>query len=165
MNDQGAPRNSNVFAKEKTNSGLAPSPRPELGADQQKPSRRFTKLVADQTVSQGSKPAPMMDRDRLMPPGFAHHNPSVCPHCAGTMKKSSRAILSIPAGIALAALGVALMVFYGYATNFYQVPWFVRFALPAAYYLGSIFIGVGVLFFFIRERIWRCRDCGQVWKR
>jgi|UniRef100_A0A7C4ETN9 hypothetical protein len=164
MNDQGVPRNSNVFAKDRTNAELLSPARSERGAAPNQ-STRFTKLVAEQPVAQGSKPTTMMDRERMSPPGFAHHDPAVCPHCAGAMKKSSRAILSIPAGVALAALGCALMVFYGYATNFSQVPWFVRFALPAAYYLGSIFIGVGILFFFIRERIWRCRDCGQVLKR
>jgi len=108
-----------------------------------------------------------MERDKMpsMPGSVPFSASGVCPYCTGTVSKSSRAILSIPSGIALLLLGTSLMIFYGYATNFSHFPWFVRFALPAAYYLGSIFLGVGILFFFIRERVWRCRDCGQYWKR
>jgi len=57
------------------------------------------------------------------------------------------------------------MGLYGLATNFLQPPWFLKFALPAIYYIGSIFIGVGALFFFIRERIWLCRQCRDMAKR
>jgi len=81
------------------------------------------------------------------------------------MKKSSRTVLSIPAGVSLMAIGVLLMAFYGYATNFYQVPWFVKFVLPASYYIGSIFMAFGVLFFFIRERVWKCERCEEMSKR
>lgn len=88
-----------------------------------------------------------------------------CSSCGGIMRKSSRRVLSAPAGVALVILGAILMVLYGLATNFYQVPWFTTFALPAAYYLGSIFMGVGILFFFIRERVWICPTCREMSKR
>ena len=81
------------------------------------------------------------------------------------MRKSSRRILSAPAGIVLIILGSFLMGGYGFFTNFYQAPWFVRFALPAMYYIGSILIGVGLVFFFIRENVWRCVDCREMTKR
>jgi len=89
----------------------------------------------------------------------------LCVGCGGTMKKSSRTVLSIPAGMSLAALGVAFMTLYGYAANFYQVPWFIKFALPAVYYIGSIFVALGLLFFFIKEKIWKCERCGEISKR
>ena len=62
------------------------------------------------------------------------------------------------------------MTLYGLATDFYQPPWFVKFVLPAGYYVGSIFLGVGILFFFIREKVWTCHsvrksgkgNCGQL---
>jgi hypothetical protein len=88
-----------------------------------------------------------------------------CSACGGIMRKSSRRILSAPAGILLVILGALLMVLYGLATNFYQVPWFAAFALPAGYYLGSLFVGIGVLFFFIRERVWICPSCREMSKR
>ena len=89
----------------------------------------------------------------------------VCSSCGGVMTRSSRMILSIPAGFGLIALGAVLMALYGFATNFAQPPWHLKFILPAAYYVGSIFVGVGVLFFFIRERVWICRKCNEVDKR
>ncbi len=89
----------------------------------------------------------------------------VCGSCGGIMKKTSRQILSPAAGIALTFLGLTLMAFYGYATNFGQAPWYSKFALPAAYYIGSVFIAVGVMFFFIRERVWRCGRCSELSKR
>ncbi len=89
----------------------------------------------------------------------------LCGGCGGVMTKSSRMILSAPAGAALVVIGTLHMVLYGLATNFYQPPWFVKFVLPAGYYVGSIFIGVGVLFFFIRERIWLCKRCKEIAKR
>jgi hypothetical protein len=89
----------------------------------------------------------------------------VCRKCGEVMRRSSRTILSIPSGVLLLVLGSALMVLYGLATNFFQTPWFARFLLPAAYYIGAIFIGVGLLFFFIRERIWYCGNCREVDKR
>jgi TRAP-type C4-dicarboxylate transport system permease small subunit len=89
----------------------------------------------------------------------------LCGVCGGVMRKSSRRILSVPAGIILIILGSFLMGGYGFFTNFYQAPWFVRFALPAMYYIGSILIGVGLLFFFIRENVWRCVDCKEMTQR
>lgn len=137
----------------------------ESRMDQNK-SSKFTSLVGDKAVSPTQREIRTPDEDSKIPmAGDVRLSDNVCPRCAGTVKRSSRMILSIPAGIGLILLGTALMVFYGYATNFYQFPWFVRFALPAAYYLGSIFLGVGIVFFFVRERIWRCRDCGRYWKR
>jgi len=89
----------------------------------------------------------------------------LCSGCGGVMTKSSRMILSPLAGAGLVFLGALLMILYGLATNFYQTPWFMKFALPAAYYIGSIFIGVGTLFFFIREKIWNCPKCKEMRKR
>lgn len=81
------------------------------------------------------------------------------------MKKSSRRVLSALSGFLLIVLGAGLMALYGFAINFFQVPWFATFALPAGYYIGSILVGVGILFFFIRERVWMCPNCQQVDKR
>lgn len=165
MNDQESTPNSNRYAKGRVATRPISASRFDGGIDQNQ-SSRFTKLVAERALSQPPKETPVLNRDQIMTvAGDARYNSHACPRCGGTMKKSSRAILSIPAGIALIAFGAALMAFYGYATNFYQFPWFVRFALPAAYYVGSIFVGVGILFFFVRERIWRCKTCGEAWKR
>lgn len=81
------------------------------------------------------------------------------------MNKTSRSILSPLAGFVLVLLGMGLMTFYGVTTNFFQPPWFIKFALPASYYVGSIFIGVGILFFFIREKVWVCHRCKEIRKR
>ncbi len=89
----------------------------------------------------------------------------LCTYCGGIMIKSSRMTLSPMSGFMLILLGGILMAGYGLATNFYQTPWFAKFLLPALYYIGSIFLGVGVLFFFIRERVWKCERCGEVGKR
>ena len=89
----------------------------------------------------------------------------LCGVCGGVMRKSSRRILSAPAGVVIILLGLFLMAGYGFFTNFYQAPWFMRFALPALYYIGSIFIAVGIVFFFIRENVWRCVDCKEMLKR
>ncbi len=74
-------------------------------------------------------------------------------------------ILSPFAGLLLLVFGAALMSGYGMATNFYQTPWFLKFVLPAIYYIGSIFVGVGLLFFFIREKVWKCKGCREIRKR
>jgi hypothetical protein len=74
-------------------------------------------------------------------------------------------VMSPVAGLLLILLGAAFMAAYGLATNFYPTPWFAKFALPAVYYIGSIFVGVGLLFFFIREKVWKCRKCGEIRKR
>jgi len=89
----------------------------------------------------------------------------LCAACGGVMNKSSRMILSAIAAILLIGLGSALMVGYGLATNFFQTPWYIRYALPASYYVGSLFVGVGILIFFIRERIWFCPKCKGIDKR
>jgi hypothetical protein len=89
----------------------------------------------------------------------------LCTDCGSPMKRTSRMILSPSAGLMLLALGAVLMTGYGTATNFYQTPWFLKFALPAVYYIGSIFIGVGLLFFFIREKVWKCNNCREIRKR
>lgn len=89
----------------------------------------------------------------------------LCGVCGGVMRKSSRRVLSALAGIILILVGVLFMAAYGFFTNFYQAPWLVRFALPALYYIGSIFISVGAIFFFVRENIWRCVDCEEICKR
>jgi hypothetical protein len=89
----------------------------------------------------------------------------LCAGCGEVMTKSSRRILSAPWGMALIVLGGILMTLYGMATNFYQPPWYMKFALPAAYYVGSIFVGIGILFFFIREKVWVCHNCKEIEKR
>lgn len=89
----------------------------------------------------------------------------LCDGCGGVMAKSSRMILSPLAGFVVILLGAVLMTLYGLATNFYQPPWFVKFILPAGYYVGSIFLGVGILFFFIREKVWTCHRCKEIRKR
>ncbi|MBI5569511.1 MAG: hypothetical protein HY914_06150 [Desulfomonile tiedjei] len=89
----------------------------------------------------------------------------ICTSCGRIMKKSTRMILSPFASFAVIVLGGLLMFVYGMATNFYQVPWSVKFALPAAYYVGSIFVGLGILFFFIREKVWYCQGCRAMDKR
>jgi hypothetical protein len=81
------------------------------------------------------------------------------------MKKSSRRVFSAIGAAALIVLGAALMSMYGLAINFFQVHWAVAFALPAAYYVGSLFVGVGVVFFFVRERVWYCPNCQHIDKR
>lgn len=89
----------------------------------------------------------------------------LCSSCGAMMIRSSRMILSSGSGVMLTLLGALLMFGYGVVTNFGQPPWYVKFALPAAYYLGSLFVGVGVLFFFIREKIWVCEKCREISKR
>jgi len=89
----------------------------------------------------------------------------LCKKCGEVMKRSSRMILSPLAGLLLLFTGSALMVLYGLSTNFYQTPWYARFLLPASYYIGSLFLGVGLLFFFIREKIWYCENCKELDKR
>jgi hypothetical protein len=88
-----------------------------------------------------------------------------CSSCGGVMTRSSRMILSGIAGLTLMVLGAVFLTVYGLATSFYQAPWFLKFLLPASYYLGSIFIGVGILFFFIREKVWYCSRCKEIAKR
>jgi len=89
----------------------------------------------------------------------------LCVGCGGVMAKASRMIFSPLAGLLLIMLGTLMMTFYGLATNFYQTPWFVKFILPALYYIGSIFIGIGTIFFFIREKVWKCDKCREIRKR
>jgi hypothetical protein len=88
-----------------------------------------------------------------------------CASCRGRMKKSSRMVLSPLSGALLVALGCVFTAAYGAAVNFLQPPWYVKFCLPAIYYIGSLFIGAGGVFFFIRERVWRCPRCGDISKR
>lgn len=89
----------------------------------------------------------------------------LCNECGEVMTKSTRMVLSPFAGLVLVILGTLHMAAYGFATNFYESPWFLTFVLPSVYYVGSIFIGVGVVFFFVRERVWKCRGCREVRKR
>ncbi len=89
----------------------------------------------------------------------------LCQSCGNVMTRSSRMVFSPLAAFLLILLGAALMFCYGLATIFYDVPWFLKFLLPASYYVGSIFIGAGVVFFFIRERVWRCQKCMVIVKR
>ncbi|MEW6352574.1 MAG: hypothetical protein AB1646_26300 [Thermodesulfobacteriota bacterium] len=89
----------------------------------------------------------------------------LCANCNEVMVKSSRMVLSPFAGIVLTLLGASFLVGYGFAVNFLQTPWYVKFSLPAMYYVGAIFIGVGILFFFIREKVWFCQGCKDVRKR
>ncbi|MFC1837005.1 hypothetical protein ACFL2Q_20180 [Thermodesulfobacteriota bacterium] len=89
----------------------------------------------------------------------------LCPICGGVMTKGTRMLLSGFSAFVVVVLGVLLMGAYGWATNFYSPPWFLKFVLPAAYYIGSLFIGVGVLIFFLREKVWKCHDCREIAKR
>lgn len=89
----------------------------------------------------------------------------ICPECSEIMGKANRMTLSPVSGFMLIILGIALMAGYGVITNYLQAPWSVKFILPAMYYVGSIFIGVGMVFFFIRERVWLCKRCGMISKR
>ena len=89
----------------------------------------------------------------------------LCNSCGGVMAKSSRMVLSAPAGLGLIVLGAILMALHGLAINFYQPPWFLRYLLPAAYYVGSIMLCIGAIFFFIREKIWYCHRCSEIHKR
>ncbi len=96
---------------------------------------------------------------------LAKGSAKLCHVCGGIMKKRTRRVLSLSYGLALMLTGFFLMTFYGWATHFYQAPWIIKFSLPAIYYIGSIFIGVGILFFFIRENVWKCADCREISKR
>ncbi|MFH1116344.1 MAG: hypothetical protein V1792_20720 [Pseudomonadota bacterium] len=89
----------------------------------------------------------------------------ICRACGGVMKKSSRMVLSSAAAVFLLIFGASLMAAYGLAVNFLQTPWYIRYALPASYYVGSLHVGVAILFFFIRERIWYCPECKAIDKR
>ncbi len=89
----------------------------------------------------------------------------LCGNCNEVMVKSSRMVLSPFAGILLMLLGASFLGGYGFAVNFLQTPWYVKFSLPALYYIGSVFVGVGVLFFFIREKVWFCHGCKDILKR
>jgi hypothetical protein len=57
------------------------------------------------------------------------------------------------------------MTGYGVAIDFFQPPWYAKFCLPAFYYIGSLLIGAGIVFFFLRERVWRCPRCRETAKR
>lgn len=96
---------------------------------------------------------------------LAKGSAKLCHVCGGIMKKRTRRVLSWSHGLALMITGTFLMSFYGWATHFYQAPWLIKFSLPAIYYIGSIFIAVGILFFFIRENVWKCLDCREISKR
>jgi hypothetical protein len=89
----------------------------------------------------------------------------ICPECGEIMGKANRMVLSPMSGILLIILGTLHMAIYGIVTNYLQAPWNVKFILPSIYYIGSILIGVGVVFFFIRERVWSCKRCGVISKR
>lgn len=89
----------------------------------------------------------------------------LCGLCGDIMTRSTRMILSPGYAVALVLVGILSMAGYGVATNFYETPWFLKFILPAAYYMGSIFIGLGIVFFFLRERVWKCQACGELSKR
>jgi hypothetical protein len=88
-----------------------------------------------------------------------------CNVCGDVMTKSTRLITSPLAGLVLVLFGAFLTAFYGLASKFMDTPWYLEFLLPAVYYVGAIHVGVGILFFFIRERVWRCRKCGELAKR
>ena len=89
----------------------------------------------------------------------------LCGSCGSVMVRSTRMVLSPVAGVVLILLGAAFMVGYGLATNFLLTPWYVKFGLPGLYYVGSLFVGVGILFFFIREKVWKCYKCREIRKR
>jgi len=89
----------------------------------------------------------------------------LCGSCGSVMVRSTRMVLSPIAGVALILLGAGFMAAYGLATNFLHTPWYLKFGLPALYYVGSLFVGVGILFFFIREKVWKCYKCREIRKR
>jgi hypothetical protein len=141
------------------NPDVSPVPEPDAG--------RFFSIPEDKAGSSFSRRKNSAGQDVNVLQDRMNRNGRVklCVACGGIMKKSSRTLLSIPAGISLVMLGIVFMTSYGFATNFYHVPWFIKFALPAAYYIGSIFVAVGLLFFFIKEKTWKCERCGEISKR
>jgi hypothetical protein len=89
----------------------------------------------------------------------------LCKECGGVMLKSSRMILSAGSAVALVILGLSFMSAYGATRYLIQAPEYFKFALPALYYIGSLFLGSGIMFFFIREKIWVCEQCRDFTKR
>lgn len=89
----------------------------------------------------------------------------LCNSCGGIMTKSSSMILSAPAAFAAIILGITLVIAYGFAVNFFNPAWHIKFALPAIYYIGSILVGSGLLFFFIRRKVWKCHKCNDMTTR
>ncbi len=89
----------------------------------------------------------------------------LCDQCGGIMMKSSRRLLSGMSGFSLLVLGAVLMAVYGLALHYTLAPSFIKFLLPAAYYMGAIFIAIGVVFIIIRERVWLCDNCKRLDKR
>jgi len=148
--------------------GFAASARGDFGVETP-PTRRSSAPLTDSAANPpDSKPAPRSRSPKGYPrpeEGLRRGRPRFCPHCGGVMAKSTRMVLSAGAAFLLILMGVLFMGTYGFATNFLQTPWFIKFALPAMYYVGSLFVGVGILFFFIREKVWRCEHCREVRKR
>ena len=174
-NEQGRKRSLNlsrsvdVPTPGRTQEGEAHVPRPKISSTDAQNGYDFDRLFSAGENSREQStygPGPAADKefskfqDRLR-----KGKVKLCASCGGVMNKSSRMILSSIGGILLIAVGVALIVGYGLATNFFQTPWYIRYALPASYYVGSIFVAVGILFFFIRERIWYCPKCKAIDKR
>lgn len=131
---------------------------------------RYEKLLA--VTEDESVEPPYPRRSASPPPDNSRMNTRLgrrkakfCAECGGPMTKSTRMVLSPLWGIALIVMGTLHMAAYGAATTMVQAPWFLRFALPAIYYIGSILIAVGVCFFFIRERVWRCSTCRETARR
>jgi hypothetical protein len=89
----------------------------------------------------------------------------LCTACGGVMNKTSRMILSPLAAILLMIFGGGLVALYGLCIHYWRPAWYITYALPAMYYSGTMFMGVGMLFFFIREKIWYCRKCKEINKR
>ncbi len=131
--------------------------------------RRLENRLADTDnaiteVAHGGRRAPVESLDRFHD-RVRRGKVKLCGLCGGVMTKGSRMILSPLASALLLVLGLVAMAGYGIASNFYQVPWFLKFMLPATYYIGSILIGFGVMFFFVRERVWKCHNCREISRR
>jgi hypothetical protein len=94
-----------------------------------------------------------------------HGKIRICEACGGIMIKSCRPVLSRLSGCLLVVFGLVLFAMYGLMVNFTQLPWFLKFIMPGMYYMGAIFTATGVIFFFIRERVWLCEQCRDISKR
>jgi hypothetical protein len=89
----------------------------------------------------------------------------LCKECGGVMLKSSRMILSAGSALALVIVGLSFMTGYGVMNYLIQPPPYIKFGLPALYYIGSLLLGAGIMLFFIREKIWICEQCREFRKR
>lgn len=157
--DPSSPRAGEASLKRRNSSVAAPGTENAGGY-----ARRFS-VTADRLDDPSSGgPSPSRDVHRFQT-RVNVGKVKLCGSCGSVMVRSTRMVLSPMAGIALILLGAAFMAIYGVAANFYQTPWYLKFGLPALYYVGSLFVGIGILFFFIREKVWKCYKCREIRKR